>query len=211
MNDLGYKIVLIGDAGVGKSSILAFLMNDRPPTEPTVGAAYAYKKIKINEREVKLNIWDTAGQERYKSLAPIYYRNASGCMCVFDLTNKSSFQNLEHWITEFKDGDITKNKKIMIVANKCDCNEYDWCTTEENIKSLAEEYNCDYILTSCINGTNINEAFHRLAESISEIYFAPIISDPIPQTDFQDKNKNQIIGFAEKILPSKIPFTSTQC
>ncbi len=209
MNDLGYKIVLIGDAGVGKSSILARFINGKLPTEPTVGAAYAYKKIKIKNKEVKLSIWDTAGQERYKSLGPLYYRNSIGCICVFDLTNKSSFQNLKQWIVDYKNCDPNENKKIMIVANKCDSDKHQWCTNEESIKKLAEDNGCDYIFTNTINGQNINEAFNILAMSISEIEMAPIVPDfssPITVS-----NKNQIIDFAEKIFPMKVPFGSTQC
>jgi small GTP-binding protein len=207
--NIGYKIVLIGDAGVGKSSLLAWLMNDKSPTQPTVGAAYAIHKIKINENEIRLSIWDTAGQERYRSLGPIYYRNSLGCLCVFDLANKSSFKNLKQWITDYRFCDQNENKQIIIVANKCDCERHLWCTTEENIKTFAEENKCDYILTNCVDGTNVNKAFYKLSESIYEMSNTIIPDVIIDNTNIS--NKNQLLELAEKIIPTKIPFMSIQC
>lgn len=109
MSILCHKIVIIGDSGVGKSSIVKnYLLNinspiiinnnflDRP--EPTIGAAYY--TVQINN--IKLQVWDTAGQERYHSICPIYYRGSSGCICVFDVTNRSSFEHIIYWIDSFR-------------------------------------------------------------------------------------------------------------
>ena len=89
---INYKFVLVGDSAVGKSSIAnRYISNDFYEfQEPTIGAAFMSKKLNIDDKEIKLEIWDTAGQERYRSLAPMYYRNASVAIVVYDITKASS-------------------------------------------------------------------------------------------------------------------------
>ena len=205
MANHGYKIVLIGDANVGKSSLLSSLMHDKRPVSPTIGVAFAMKKIMVDKKEIILSIWDTAGQERFRSIVPIYYKNSIGCVCVFDVTNKISFINLKYWINDYIQHDPGENIKIMIVANKCDLDKSLWCTSEENIKIFAAQYGCEYFLTSCTSGENVYEAFYKLAESINISKNCSTVIDPD-----NTNNKSQLVELAEKIFPTKLQFT-TQC
>ena len=93
------KIVVIGDSGVGKTSLLQQYMNGKmnAQTKPTIGADFSKKTIEVDGQEVTLQIWDTAGQERFQSLGYAFYRGADCCALVYDLTNSSSFENLDKW------------------------------------------------------------------------------------------------------------------
>ena len=96
------KIVLLGDSGVGKSSIAQRYVTDtfRPHGESTIGASFMSKMIVNNGSPCKCQIWDTAGQEKYHSLAPMYYRGAAAAILVYDMTKKSSFEKLQKWVDE---------------------------------------------------------------------------------------------------------------
>ena len=93
------KIVIIGDSGVGKTSLLQQYMHDKmnSSTKPTIGADFSKKNINIDGQDVTLQIWDTAGQERFQSLGYAFYRGADCCALVYDITNSTSFENLEKW------------------------------------------------------------------------------------------------------------------
>ena len=114
------KIVLLGDSGVGKSSIAQRYVTDtfRPHGESTIGASFMSKMIVNNGSPCKCQIWDTAGQEKYHSLAPMYYRGAAAAILVYDMTKKSSFEKLQKWVDELKergpDGIV-----LCVAANKC--------------------------------------------------------------------------------------------
>lgn len=110
-----FKLVLLGESAVGKSSIVhRFVKNTFDDMrESTIGAAFLTQTITIPESEttIKFEIWDTAGQERYKSLAPMYYRNANAALCVYDITSRSSFQKAQDWIKELK----SKLQKVLLL------------------------------------------------------------------------------------------------
>ena len=116
-----YKLVLLGDSAVGKSSIThRFVTNQFYEfSEPTIGAAFLTKTLEMKTRKIRFEIWDTAGQERYKSLAPMYYRGATVAVVVYDLTQKDSFRGAESWVNELfrkVNGDII----VALVGNKLD-------------------------------------------------------------------------------------------
>jgi small GTP-binding protein len=101
-----YKIILIGDASVGKSNILSRYLSNafKQDTKSTVGVEFGSKKVSVNGVNIKLQIWDTAGQERYRSLAKVFYKNATVCVLVYDVTRKSSFEELKnYWVKEIKE------------------------------------------------------------------------------------------------------------
>ena len=105
---LKFKIVLIGESGVGKTCILQRYINDiiNPNVMPTIGTTFSTKIIEIKEfnKKIKFELWDTAGQEKYKSIAKIFYRNADVCVFVYDITNKNSFNEIKNfWIKDVKD------------------------------------------------------------------------------------------------------------
>eukprot|EP01130_Rhizamoeba_saxonica_P018509 TRINITY_DN928_c2_g3_i4.p1 TRINITY_DN928_c2_g3~~TRINITY_DN928_c2_g3_i4.p1 ORF type:complete len:123 (-),score=24.69 TRINITY_DN928_c2_g3_i4:360-728(-) len=98
------KIVLLGDSGVGKTSIALRYTQEGVPksTNPTIGASYLLKNLRIEDQKVKLQIWDTAGQDRFRSLAPMYYRFAKAALIVYDITCKKSFDKVREWVNELK-------------------------------------------------------------------------------------------------------------
>lgn len=166
-----YKIVLIGDSGVGKSSLVGYITNNRNINEmyPTVGAAYTTKDFIVGEQKIKINIWDTAGQERFKSLGPMYYKNTDACLAVFDVTNYESFQNVRTWIEEYKNINTNNKYVITLVANKCEIGVGKWKVPLSEIKSFASDYGYRYALTSCLTGKNVSSLFETLVGDIVEL------------------------------------------
>ncbi|BCS82959.1 Rab family GTPase [Cotonvirus japonicus] len=170
MNDTGYKIILLGDSGVGKSTLVHWFIYNRQPLNisPTIGAAFAAKKIKIKNKIVKLYLWDTAGQERFRSITKMYYSGSLGCICVFDVTDYTSFKNLEFWVNDFQKNNNT-NIKTIIVANKCDLDKSTWKVTDNEIKKFCDDKNCDYVYTSCVSGNNVQTIFDTMALEMASL------------------------------------------
>jgi small GTP-binding protein len=166
-----FKIILVGDAAVGKSSIVNRLLYNRYHCmlTPTIGAAYLSKKLIVNGNAYQLNIWDTAGQERYHSISKVYYKNALGSLFVFDLTNRKSFENIKNWLMDVRQNNNLEKYCIMLVANKCDINKNQWQVTEDEINVLATEHECQYMFTSCYTGDGIFDSFLQLTQSMIEL------------------------------------------
>ena len=161
------KVVLLGDAGVGKSSlVLRFVNNNfRPFSEATIGASFMSKMIKVDGSLIKFQIWDTAGQEKYHSLAPMYYRNAAAAIIVYDITRKETFRTLKTWVEELKNRG-PQDIAICIAGNKCDLEN------ERKIpKGKVQEY-CDqngflFVETSAKDDVNVQQIFIDLSKKIS--------------------------------------------
>lgn len=178
MDKNSFKLVLIGDSGVGKSTIVQWLVLNKRTLDncPTIGASYLTKEITLLENngnnlpvKIKYNIWDTAGQERFRSMVKLYYKNTHGCLCVFDLTNRESFINLSKWIADYKEYNENKNYVMMLVANKSDHAESKWQVTMNEIKDFAEKLNCNYMFTNGLDGSGIIEVFRELGKSIFKL------------------------------------------
>lgn len=171
MENISYKIILIGDSGVGKTTIAHRFYSGYfyPAIETTIGAAYFQKNIILDNNTFKLHIWDTAGQERYHSLVKIYYRNSHAAIFVFDLTNRDSFLNMNMWINYYFAENDNPNSKIIIVGNKSDIPNNKWRVTIREIEVLAKKHECPFFLTSCVSGINITELFEILTRSIPKI------------------------------------------
>ena len=161
-----YKIIIIGDSGVGKSNILGRYLHDefKEDTKSTVGVEFGSKKMQIENATIKLQIWDTAGQERYRSITSAYYKGAKGCFIVYDITNSQSFDDIIKWYEEIKkSGD--KGVSIILVGNKCDL-ENERKVTIEMGKNKAKEMNCPFYETSALNNIMIEEVFKSICEDI---------------------------------------------
>lgn len=182
MNYKNNKIVIIGDTGVGKSTMMGWVTNNRylDRLEPTIGASFCIKKFDVGYNTIGLNIWDTAGQERYRSIVGLYYKDTVGCLCVFDVTNHESFRNLDYWLSEYQNSLPDKNHIIILVANKCDNHRDKWCVDNFDIEEYAAKNGFELIYTDCISGKNVILAFEKLAESIYDM-----------------KIKNRILEFEE--------------
>ena len=171
-NSSRYRVVLVGDSSVGKTCILAQLVDHKfsKNEQATVGAnsQIYFENVNVNDKEsrVEIQIWDTAGQEKFRSLGPIYYRNAAGALAVFDMTNRKSFENIGNWIREFQDV-AGENTIIYIVANKSDLTEEIQVPFNE-AKSFAFQQNFEIYQTSAKTGENIQKMFSDIAKRLYE-------------------------------------------
>ncbi|VVU95406.1 Ras family [seawater metagenome] len=186
INSFNYKLVILGDSSVGKSSLASRHINKRfnEFNEPTIGASFFSSSNLVNDKEIKLEIWDTAGQERYKSLAPMYYRGANVALVVFDITNKESFNNAFNWIRELKER--TNNCLIYLAGNKCD-RQNDRQVSIEDVNDTLKTYDINYLETSAKCDINIDKLFKRICldlsnRNIDEEPKNPILVNNIPPT-----------------------------
>jgi Ras-related protein Rab-1A len=161
-----YKVLLVGESTVGKSSIKTRFIDDTFPLDykATVGIDYKIKSLKINGQNVKLSLWDTAGQERYRSLTKSYFTNANGIILCFDITNKSSFTELKYWIDIIQDY-LGDKMVAALVGNKMDQKENRKVSFEE-ANNLAKGLGIKYFETSAMKDLNINDVFKHLSEKM---------------------------------------------
>ena len=162
-----FKLVLIGDSSVGKTNILGrYLKNEfKENSKATVGVEFGYKKVTIDDMNIKVQIWDTAGQERYRSITNTYYKGSKGAFVVYDITRKQSFDSVDKWIAELK-GSADKNLTITLVGNKVDLESERKVSTELG-KEKAKSFGIAFIETSALSGHNLDKAFDTM---IREIY-----------------------------------------
>lgn len=164
--DMIFKIVIVGDSGVGKTGLLTrYLRNEfTEDSKATVGVEFGGKKLEIKGSKVKAQIWDTAGQERYRSVTNAYYKGAKGAIIVYDITNRFSFDNIERWMKEVKVMGA-QDMVLMIVGNKSDVSESRAVETSEG-EALAETNGIGFFETSAKKSTNVEKAFSVISELI---------------------------------------------
>ena len=164
--DLLYKIVIIGDTNVGKSNILSrYLTNEfTSNTKSTVGVELGIKFLKIKNTSTKIQIWDTAGQERYQAITSSYFRGSDGCFIVYDITNETSFNNIEKWFDKIHE-ENDKEIPVIIVGNKCDLENERKIPTEK-AKEKAQNLKCAFYETSALKAINIEQIFEELVNTI---------------------------------------------
>ena len=162
------KYVIIGDSGVGKSNILLkYIYNSfSEEFKTTVGVEFGARNIEINKAIYRIQIWDTAGQENFRSIARAYYKN-SVCACiVYDITNRSSFEDIQIWIDDCTK-QTAKSVLLVLVGNKSDLNDIREVSYEEG-KAFAKSHNMLFFESSAKTGDNINEIFTKSVTQISK-------------------------------------------
>lgn len=160
------KILIIGESGVGKSSLLLRFTEDNfdPEQTLTIGVDFKTKKLSADGNTVKLAIWDTAGQERFRTLTPSYYRDAQGAILVFDVSSYTTFAKLETWLNELDTYSTKSNIVKMIVGNKIDVDHRE--VTREQAMAFARRHQTLYIEASAKTKHGVQSAFEELVHKI---------------------------------------------
>eukprot|EP01133_Synstelium_polycarpum_P010633 gene10633-12373_t len=171
--DYLYKIVLIGDSGVGKSNLLSrFTRNEfNLETKSTIGVEFATRSIQAEGKVIKAQIWDTAGQERYRAITSAYYRGAVGALLVYDIAKQATYKSVERWLTELREN-ADRNIEIMLVGNKSDLRHLREVLTED-AKEFSEKHKLSFIETSALDSSNVDIAFQTILTQICHLMSRP--------------------------------------
>jgi len=164
--DYLFKLLLIGDSGVGKSCLL-LRFADHTYTESyisTIGVDFKIRTIDLDGKTIKLQIWDTAGQERFRTITSSYYRGAHGIIVVYDVTDMESFNNVKQWLPEIERYACEGVNKLL-VGNKCDLVQKK-VVDYDMAKAFADSLDIPFLETSAKNATNVEKAFLTMAAEI---------------------------------------------
>ena len=161
-----FKVLLIGNSGVGKSSLLVRFVDDHFHDNfmPTIGVDFKIKTVDVDGKVVKLQIWDTAGQDRFKTITSSYYRGAHGIIVTYDITDRDSFAKVSEWMSEI-DKHSVDNPSRILVGNKKDLEDQRKVDYNE-AKELADHFNIRFLETSAKNAFNVGEAFTLMTREI---------------------------------------------
>ncbi|KAJ1067822.1 hypothetical protein K5549_016476, partial [Capra hircus] len=168
--DVAFKVMLVGDSGVGKTCLLvrfkdgAFLAGT---FISTVGIDFRNKVVDVDGMKVKLQIWDTAGQERFRSVTHAYYRDAHALLLLYDVTNKASFDSIQAWLTEIQEH-AQDDVVLMLLGNKVGTLASQRAVKREDAEKLAKDYGLPFMETSAKTGLNVDLAFTAIAKELKQ-------------------------------------------
>jgi len=168
--DYLFKLLLIGDSGVGKSCLLLRFADDTYTESyiSTIGVDFKIRTIDLDAKTIKLQIWYTAGQERFRTITSSYYRGAHGIIVVYDTTDLESFNNVKQWLHEI-DRYASENVNKLLVGNKSDLTSKR-AVSFDQAKEFADSLGIEFIETSAKNSTNVEKAFMMMASQIKARY-----------------------------------------
>ena len=166
--DYIFKVLLIGNSDVGKSSLILRYVDQiwNDVFIPTIGVDFKVKSLEVDKKMVKMQIWDTAGQERFRNVISSYFKGAHGILLIYDITSKDSFKELENWLGEVEKKANSQVLKILI-GNKCDLEDNREISKDEG-EAFAMRNGMQFMETSAKDNTNVNEAFEALAKIMVE-------------------------------------------
>lgn len=164
-----FKVVIIGDSGVGKTNLLSRFSNNSfsADCKSTIGIEFATRTIEIEGHRVKAQIWDTAGQERFRAITTAYYRGATGALLVYDISSRSSFESIGRWLSEIRTH-ANEDIRIGLIGNKIDMNHVRSVRTSEGQKFAAENDLDLFMEVSALDSTNIEKCFETLLTKVYE-------------------------------------------
>ncbi|KAM9651203.1 ras-related protein Rab-19 isoform 1-T3 [Trichechus inunguis] len=164
--DYLFKIILIGDSNVGKTCVVQhFRSGVYTETQNTIGVDFTVRSLEIDGKKVKMQVWDTAGQERFRTITQSYYRSAHAAIIAYDLTRRSTFESIPHWIHELEKYGAA-NLVVMLIGNKADLRDQRHVLFEDAC-TLAEKYGLLAVLeTSAKESRNIDEVFMLMAKEL---------------------------------------------
>ena len=167
--DFSFKVLLVGDSSVGKSSTLIQFVEDFEAFDnsqaPTIGVDFKSKTITVNQSSILLNVWDTAGQEKFRSLTASYYKGTQGVMLCFDVTSRRSFQDLDTWLKEVQLYSSHENVALILLGNKIDMGNQREVSFEEGTQ-WAKSHSMPYFECSAKTKKGVKEAFTELTKII---------------------------------------------
>ncbi|CAM8978950.1 unnamed protein product [Rhodiola kirilowii] len=164
--DYLFKLLLIGDSGVGKSCLLLRFADDSYLDSyiSTIGVDFKIRTVEQDGKAIKLQIWDTAGQERFRTITSSYYRGAHGIIIVYDVTDEESFKNVKQWLNEIHRY-ASDNVNKLLVGNKCDLTD-NRAISYETAKAFADEIGIPFLETSAKDAINVEQAFMAMSADI---------------------------------------------
>jgi len=184
--DFLFKLLLIGDSGVGKSCLLLRFADDTYTDSyiSTIGVDFKIRTVDLDTKTIKLQIWDTAGQERFRTITSSYYRGAHGIIIVYDITDKESFDNVRQWLFKI-DRYASETVCKLLVGNKADLANKPAVEYEQS-KAFADELNIPFLETSAKNASNVEQAFLTMAAQIKNKMQTQPVPQPKPTVNIGD-------------------------
>jgi Ras-related protein Rab-5C len=185
------KVVLLGAAAVGKTSLLARATDGEftPDRPATVGASYTTKRVKLDQAIAQLQVWDTAGQERFRTLAPMFYRGAMVCILVFSVTEPQSLTDVRKWAEEVTT-QLEDVPAFVIVGNKVDL-EDERLVTPAVAQAVADDLNAEYCEASAKTGQGISDIFRAVAQKAFDKRNAQKKDETEPRVEIATKKKKK--------------------
>ncbi|XP_069680907.1 ras-related protein rab-39 [Periplaneta americana] len=165
--DYQFRLILIGDSTVGKSSLLKYFTDGKfaELSDPTVGVDFFARLIEVKDgTRIKLQLWDTAGQERFRSITKSYYRNSVGALLVYDITNRASFEHIPLWMMEARRHIEPHRPVFALVGCKLDLERRE--VSREEARAFAEQHGLHHVETSARTGAHVEEAFHAVTQEV---------------------------------------------
>ena len=168
---ISFKILLLGDSTVGKSSFILRFCEDKFDEDSltTIGLDQKNKFVKFGDKKIELRIWDTAGEERFRSIAKNLFKGADGIVLMYDLSNYDSFKDIKGWINNIKESVDISKIALIVVGNKCDLSDDEKKVDEDLKKNFEENNKMKIIEASAKNNINVNESFIVLIEKMIEL------------------------------------------
>ncbi|KAJ7294738.1 hypothetical protein O6H91_Y235900 [Diphasiastrum complanatum] len=199
--DYLFKVVLIGDSGVGKSNLLSrFTRNEFSlESKSTIGVEFATRSINVDGKLIKAQIWDTAGQER--AITSAYYRGAVGALLVYDITRHVTFENVERWLKELKDH-TDSNIVVMLVGNKSDLRHLRAVSVEDG-QSFSEREGLYFMETSALESTNVENAFKQILTQIYRVVSKKALDVGEDTSAVPGKGQTINVGSKEDVTATK--------
>jgi len=164
--DHQFKILMIGESGVGKSALLSRFVDNQFDTNfiSTIGVDFKIHYMRIDQQDIKLQVWDTAGQERFRTITTSYYRGANGIMIVFDVTDSASFEKVRYWLNELKEH-VGPDMPSVLVGNKIDC-QRERSVDNATAVRFSQEVGISYMETSAKTPEGVTEAYALLVNKM---------------------------------------------
>ena len=201
----GFKLILMGNSGVGKSCILCRIKDpDKFNTDlmPTIGMDFNITTVQVEGKTIKIKLWDTAGQERFRTVIKAYYRNVVGGFLVFDVKDRKSFDELSKWMEDAKEGAYPRGFIFVLVANKIDEDDNQpRVVSQKEAKEFAQRFGMDYIETSARTGQNIDELLPLLA---SRVYWKLRVGDIVLEEGWQGVTEGDLCRTQKPLLTSSL-------